>query len=242
MSGNARSCEKASRSKDLYLSRMRPVKTLIILLIISSAGAVCAQSFNSGKNRKSYKGIKSEYPHHGLGIKLGDPLAVSYKFYLTSEFSFVADFGKTSDGLYNRYYREKFSGYVNSDTFKTSDARLIYLSHKTKSDLIGEVKFLYQTRLTKLSSGLQLYIGAGWEWRDTNLRYTYLYNNASVENLPGKFSRRRLTMGPQIILGLEYGDFKIPVSAFLELEYYTDIQVDPGWHRFEGGVGLRYIF
>lgn len=220
---------------------MPTVKTLLILLIMFSAGAVCAQSFNSGKNRKSYKGIKADYPHHGLGFKLGDPLAISYKFHLTNEFSFVVDFGKTSNGLYNRYYREKFSEYINSDTFKTSGARLNYVSHKTTSDLIGEVKFLYQTRLKELS-GLQLYIGAGWEWRDTNLRYTYLYNNAAIENSPGKFSRRRLTMGPQIISGFEYGDFKIPVSAFLELEYYTDLQVDPGWHRFEGGVGLRYIF
>ena len=43
-------------------------------------------------------------------------------------------------------------------------------------------------------------------------------------------------------MGIEYAYFNIPISAFMELEYFTDIQADPGWSRFEGGVGLRYVF
>jgi hypothetical protein len=49
-------------------------------------------------------------------------------------------------------------------------------------------------------------------------------------------------MGPQVIIGIEYAYFQIPISAFMELEYFMDVQADPGWQRFEGGVGLRYIF
>jgi hypothetical protein len=49
-------------------------------------------------------------------------------------------------------------------------------------------------------------------------------------------------MGPQVAVGIEYSYFSIPISAFMELEYFTDIQADPGWTRLEGGVGLRYVF
>ena len=43
-------------------------------------------------------------------------------------------------------------------------------------------------------------------------------------------------------MGIEYAYFSLPVSAFMELEYFTDMQTDPGYARIEGGVGLRYIF
>jgi hypothetical protein len=214
--------------------------SLVIFLLIVTCTWGASQSFNSGKNRKTYKGLKTTFPHQGIGFKLGDPVAISYRFYLTEKFSFGADFGTVSSSLYNRYYRNQFDSYVDSDTFRTSSASIDYLSHKVRSDLVGEAKFVYQFAV--LSPGLQLFVGGGWQWKSTNITYTYLYNNSVIENSPGSFQRRRLTMGPQIVGGMEYSYSKIPVKAFLEMEYYTDVQVDPGWHRFEGGVGLRYIF
>jgi hypothetical protein len=184
----------------------------------------------------------SKYPYQGIGIKLGDPFALTYKFYTTEKFSVALDFGKTASGLYNRYFRGKFPQYAESDTFATDEASLQYLTHKVKSDLIGEVKFLYHIDAKKVSPGMQLYIGGGWEWKKTNLQYDYLYNNGRDENQFGRFNRKRLTMGPQLVIGIEYAYFQIPVSAFIEVEYFTDIQADPGWQRFEGGIGLRYVF
>lgn len=222
---------------------MHPVKTLLIsLLFFVLYECVQAQSFNSGKNRKTFKGLETQFPHHGLGFKLGDPLAITYRFYVNQQFSFGMDFGAAASGLYNRYFRGKFDSYIHSDTFRTSDASIEYSSHKVKSDLVGEVKFVYHIDVTRLSPGLQLFIGGGWEFKDTSIDYVYVYRNGSIENLPGIFRRKRLTMGPQLTAGIEYGYKKIPVTAFMEIEYYTDIQVDPGWHRFEGGVGLRYAF
>jgi hypothetical protein len=215
---------------------------LLSLLMALFWASVSGQSFNSGKNRKTYKGLKAQFPHHGFGFKLGDPFALTYKFYVTEDFSFAADFGSTASGLYNRYFRQKFDEYVESDTFSTSDASINYISHKVNSDLVGEVKFLYHFDTEALSPGFQVYVGAGWEWKNTNISYSYLYTNAVTESEPGQFQRKRLTMGPQLIVGLEYGYLEIPVSAFMELEYYRDVQVDPGSYRFEGGVGLRYIF
>jgi hypothetical protein len=184
----------------------------------------------------------SKYPYHGIGLKLGDPFALTYKFYANKNFAVVLDLGKTASGLYNRYYRGKFAQYAEADTFATREASLEYLTHKVKSDLVGEAKFLYHIDAKKISTGLQLYVGGGWEWKNTRLQYDYLYSDGFDENEFGRFHRNRLTMGPQLVLGIEYAYFQIPISAFMELEYFTDIQLDPGWQHFEGGIGLRYIF
>jgi hypothetical protein len=187
---------------------------------------------------------RSKYPYHGFGFKLGDPFAVTYKYYASKHFAFVADAGKPASGLYNRYFRERFEKYVVRDTFSTSSASIQYLTHKVKTDLIVELKALYHIDATKISPGLQVYIGAGWEWRNTKLQYDYTYTGGTTSDPDefGRFAKSRFTMGPQGVVGIEYAYFKIPVSAFMELEYFTDVQADPGWSRIEGGVGLRYIF
>jgi len=187
----------------------------------------------------------SKYPFHGLGFKLGDPFALTYKFYPNKRISFAVDVGKSASGLYNRYFREKFDFFVQSDTLRSTESSLAYLTHRVKSDLIGEVKVLYHVDARKISEGLQGYAGIGWEWKRTQLQYEYEYvqsNNGSLKDPFGSFERNYMTMGPQVVLGIEYAYFRIPISAFMEVEYFSDIQADPGWSRFEGGVGLRYIF
>ena len=185
----------------------------------------------------------SKYPYQGIGIKMGDPFAITYKYYFNKNFAVAADIGKASSGLYNRYFREKFDQYVVTDTFSTSDASIEYYTHKVLSDLIAEVKLLYHVDASKISPGLQAYIGAGWEVKNTKLQYDYTYKESvSDPDKFGRFERTRFTMGPQAVIGIEYAYFKIPISAFMELEYFSDVLADPGWSRIEGGVGLRYIF
>jgi len=185
----------------------------------------------------------SRYPYQGIGIKLGDPFAITYKYYANDKFAIAADIGKASSGLYNRYFREKFDQYVVTDTFSTSDANIEYYTHKVLADLIGEIKLLYSFDASKVAPGLQVYLGAGWEVKNTKLQYDYTYQeSAAAEAKFGRFERTRFTMGPQAVAGIEYAYFKIPISAFMELEYFYDVLADPGWSRIEGGVGLRYIF
>ncbi len=244
---------------------MRLQKILLLaLLCLPSVVALSqkAKIYNGGKSmytRERYgsaarfKGAKaktlcpifetSRYPYQGIGIKLGDPFAITYKYYFNDRFAVAVDFGKASSGLYNRYFREKFDQYVVTDTFSTSDASIEYYTHKVLSDLIGEVKLLYSFDASKIAPGLQAYLGAGWELKNTKLQYDYTYTESAADpDKFGRFERTRFTMGPQAVAGIEYSYFKIPISAFMELEYFYDVLADPGWSRVEGGVGLRYIF
>src|SRR4051812_45516712 len=74
---------------------------------------------------------KSQYPYHGIGFKLGDPFALTYKYYPNKKFSFAVDFGKASSGLYNSYFREKFQGYALQAKDTLSDnSSLSYTFHR----------------------------------------------------------------------------------------------------------------
>jgi len=248
---------------------MRFSKPLILIFIcLFFAEWTMAQRSNSrGRNHKSrpihnYKATRirgakakivcpvfenSRYPYHGLGFKFGDPFALTYKFYPNKNLSLALDVGKASSGLYNRYFREKFQEYANEGDTLAANATVTYSSHQVKTDLIWEFKVLYHLEANKVSPGLQVYAGAGWEWKNTRLNYGYFYNRTSpnggeLVNDFKLYPQRRFTMGPQVVIGIEYAYFQIPISAFMELEYFMDVQADPGWQRFEGGVGLRYIF
>jgi len=184
--------------------------------------------------------IESKYPYQGIGLKLGDPFALTYKFYPSKHWAFAADGGKAASGLYNRYYRNAFGTYLPDSLGK--DQSIKYLAHKAISDWFIEAKFLYQWDAEKLAQGLQLYTGVGFQWRSTKLQYDYLYEKGPFESKMGKFPENRFTFGPVAIVGFEYSYFTLPISAFIEIEWFTDALLDPGYNRFQGGVGLRYIF
>ncbi len=184
--------------------------------------------------------VQNEFPYQGFGFKMGDPFALTYKFYPTKHWAFSADAGKASSGLYNKYYRSVFMDYI-PDTL-TGGRTIGYVGHRVASDWFVETKFLYQWDVESISKGLQLYAGLGWQWRKATLHYDYLYENGPFENKFGKFTESRFTYGPVGVLGFEYAYFSLPISAFIEIEWFTDVALDPGYRRFQGGVGLRYVF
>lgn len=173
------------------------------------------------------------FPYHGIGIKVGDPFALTYKYYANKHFAVAADVGRSASGLYSQYYTELFHDFQP----ETSD----YYSHKVNADWVGEVKFLYQMGIEKISPGLQFYAGLGWEVRNLKIRYDYF---ADEDGLSKNFQQEyvRLTQGVQGIVGIEYSYFSLPISAFMELEYYYDVVKDPGFTKIQGGAGLRYVF
>jgi hypothetical protein len=184
------------------------------------------------------------YPYQGIGVKLGDPIALTYKFYATPNLALAVDAGITASSLYNNYYRTAFVDYI-PDSLEANES-MQYLSHKVTRDILLEGKFLYQWSADKLSKGLHFYAGAGWQWRNTTIHYNYLFeatpppgNRVSQSD---RLLQSRYTYGPVGIIGFEYAYFSIPISAFIEIEWFSDLGVDRGYNRFQGGVGLRYVF
>jgi hypothetical protein len=177
------------------------------------------------------------YPYQGLGIKLGDPFAVTYKYYPNKRFGIAADFGRSASGLYSKYYSELFDVEIQDP-----EDTLEYYSHKVNSDWVAEIKLLYHFSAEKISPGLQVYTGLGWEFRKLNIKYDYIAVTGVNETKFFDTEINRFTQGIEAVVGIEYSYFSLPISAFMELEYYYDLHRDPGWHTVQGGVGLRYIF
>ena len=232
---------------------MRPIGSFVFLLLLASFSAHAQVTKSARSSRFNVPNVsrskariicpifvQSQYPYQGIGFKIGDPFALTYKFYPNKHWSFAADFGKTASGLYNKYYRGLFPGYL-PDTL-TGTETIKYLAHKAGTDWFAEGKLLYQWDAEKVSKGLQLYAGVGFQIRQTQLRYDYLYEDGLFESKFGKFDETRFTYGPVGILGFEYSYFSLPISAFIEVEWFTDIGIDPGYRRFQGGIGLRYVF
>jgi hypothetical protein len=230
-------------------------KTHILLIM----GCLWATHGVQAQNRKSLYGLSSKsrqtkaavncpifndklYPYQGIGIKLGDPFALTYKFYASKNLAFAIDAGKTASGLYNEYYRNSFMDYL-PDSLEATET-IQHLSHKVTSDFFLEGKFLYQWDADNLSKGLHFYAGAGWQWRNATINYEYLYSDDSNLGISytGSLTKTRFTYGPVVLVGLEYAYFSIPISAFIEIEWFSDVALDPGYTRFQGGVGLRYVF
>ena len=161
------------------------------------------------------------YPYQGIGLKLGDPFALTYKFYFNRYFSVAADVGKASSSLYSRYYMEKFGDYIMRDTL-SGGATLNYLTSKIKLDWIGEVKVLYSFDAKRISPGLQIYAGLGIQAKNAVIKYDYLYSKGAQSF--GSFDRSRFTLGQTTVLGIEYAYFQLPISAFIEMELFTDIK------------------
>ena len=244
--------------KRIIFTSMRLTKPLIVTLLIVFAAITCSKAQTSiykGKKlptkRTSYNAIRipkskrggicpmfddSGYPYTGIGVKLGDPFAITAKFYFNKRFAIVADFGKSASALYTQYYTQLFDYY-----FPDPGNTFSYFSHKVKNDWVGELKVLYHIDAQKLSSGLRFYGGAGVQARDLVIEYQYETDPPA----PADFftsQRKRTTQGVVGVIGIEYANFSLPISAFMELEYYYDFVKDPGWTKLQGGVGLRYIF
>lgn len=240
---------------------LRRLTLSLLVCLIFCSGVEAQQAVYNGRLKKSAKNRSlrapsvskgkarvicpifhhSEYPYQGIGFKIGDPVAVAYKYYPNKNWSFAADFGKAASGLYSKYYRKAFSEEYVPDTL-SGEQEIRYLSHLAKTDWFIETKFLYQWNAEKISPGLQLYAGLGWQWRSTRLEYDYIYEDGLFDNRLGKFQESRFTYGPVGVVGFEYSYFSLPISAFIEIEMFTDALLDPGYKRFQGGVGLRYVF
>jgi hypothetical protein len=254
--------------KRAIFALMPLLKTICVVtvLLISGASSVFAQvrksprsaSYSVPKVSRSKAIImcpifeESQYPYQGIGFKVGDPFALTYKYYPSKHWSFAVDAGKAASGLYSKYYRGLFDTYkadaltevLKDPLIDTTGNRqaVSYLTHTATGDWFLETKFLYQWNAEKISKGLQLYVGLGWQWRNTSLSYDYRYENGRFENKVGRIKENRFTYGPVVLVGFEYSYFSLPISAFIEVELFTDALIDPGFHQPQGGVGLRYIF
>lgn len=182
----------------------------------------------------------SKYPYQGIGIKLGDPFAITYKIYMSPKSSFVMDYGRVATGLYNNFHKNNFQQRTQPDTLSAGSS-IIYFNQKANSDAIFNMKFLYNKSFNTMKA-LNWYLGAGFQFRWHDIKYDYIYQTVTYQSELRSFSLASYTYGPSVTTGIEFTHPDIAISSFFEMELYHDLLAYPGWMRVSGGVGVRYNF
>jgi len=179
--------------------------------------------------------IPSEYPYQGIGFKAGDPFALTYKLYATKLLAFSIDGGIGAFGLYKKEYADLFFTLPESDT-------LAYFNHQVEKDTHISAKVSLYGDGPRFLKGLDYYVSLGWQFRYVDIVYGYNEEISQTESLFGSFLKQVDYNGPEVGIGLEYAYFDIPVSAFMEVTWMYDLVHQPGFIKFQGGIGMRYVF
>lgn len=180
--------------------------------------------------------VINEFPYQGIGVKIGDPFAATYKLYATPWLAVSVDAGFGTYGLYQNQYADFFNNFPQADT-------VTYFNHRVKNDTYIAFKLSFYNEVPKfLLKNFDYYISLGWQFRYATIQYGFNTNINPTETIFGSFTGQVDYMGPEIGLGIEYSYFDLPIAAFFELNGMYNIMTSPEFFKLQGGVGLRYIF
>ncbi len=172
----------------------------------------------------------------GLGFKLGDPTAVSAKFYLSDKFAFEVNVGGTpyhySNGYYHKYYNNHY--YDKYPGWKYVPGTLNYGG----SFCIQARALAHKDINADIDGKLQWYAGGGLQYRQRSFYADFWDNNGYY------YYQRRATdidVGIDAIIGAEYTFDNAPISIFADVNLFMEVS-DQFYPWFQGGIGARFNF
>ncbi len=174
---------------------------------------------------------------HHLGIRIGEPLAVTYKTYLDEQFSLEGMLGRGGANS-GQYYRRVFEN-------NRPHAGAFYGSHSASGGLSLNFRGAYNEDISAefdiVEGALFAYGGAGVQLRSVKVDYVY-YNDVGATRLPQYEKRTNIDFGAEGFIGSEYFFDNLPMSVFAEVGLFLEILDRPGHVRLQGGIGARYLF
>jgi len=173
----------------------------------------------------------------GIGIRLGEPLSITYKHFLDDRISIEGMFGRAGANS-APYYQSSFDR-------RRPNANAFYAGHTISSPISIQLRIAIHEDITDfldIGQGYLLaYAGAGAQIRSVNVSYNYtvpISTGAAIF----RDSRRNIDFGPEVFTGMEYYFDDLPVNIFAEAGLFMEL-IDRFSHlRLQGGIGIRYIF
>ncbi|MCH7401039.1 hypothetical protein ACFOUP_01965 [Belliella kenyensis] len=174
----------------------------------------------------------------GIGIRLGEPLSITYKKFLDGNIAIEGMFGRAGANSAQYYFRSFDNNRPTSNAF--------YAGHSTGSSFSFNVRGAYHEDITddlNIDQGYLLaYAGAGLQLRSTRVDYTYTDPSVSPTGIFYRESRRNIDIGPEIFGGSEYYFDDLPISIFAEIGLFMELLDRFGHVKLQGGIGVRYLF
>ncbi|WP_343854293.1 hypothetical protein [Algoriphagus jejuensis] len=174
----------------------------------------------------------------GVGIRLGEPLSLTYKDFIEDYLSYEVMIGfagvNSSD-----YYRKDFES-------NPPASNAFYQNHSAKKGVSINARVALHEDITEvfeITEGyLMAYGGAGIQIRTTNVNYSYFQNITSSATQPLlQEDRTNFDFGPEAFAGAEYYFNETPISVFAEVGMFIEL-IDRVNIKGQGGVGVRYLF
>ena len=174
---------------------------------------------------------------HHLGIRIGEPLSITYKTFLNERFSVEGLIGSAGANS-GAYYRRSFE---NNKPFPAA----LYNSHSSANGFSINARGAYNEDISAefdiVQGELYAYAGAGVQLRTVRVDYVYRNGVASSNDILYE-TRTNIDFGPEAFVGSEYYFEDLPLSVFAEIGLFLEILDRPGHFRLQGGLGARYLF
>ena len=169
----------------------------------------------------------------GVGLRIGNPLGLTYKRYLPNDRAFEFLFG-TAPGSWNKnYYKNSFKDRDDYNDYS-------YQSHNVESTVYFQGRYLFQYNIPVegMVGKLDWYWGAGALLKFAKVNYKYeLPNDAQQSD-----TRTDIDFGPEGIAGMEYTFDDIPLTLFGEVSVLLEFADRPLTFRAFSAAGVRFNF
>lgn len=173
----------------------------------------------------------------GAGIRLGEPISLTYKDFLEDYLSYEVMLG--GGGVNGSdYYRKDFES-------NPPASNAFYLGHSASRGVSLNFRMALHEDITdvfEITQGYLLgYAGAGVQLRTTNVDYSYVLNSSNPNQPVQTEERTNFDLGPEAFAGAEYYFDETPISIFVEIGLFVEL-IDRINIKGQGGIGVRYLF
>ena len=172
--------------------------------------------------------------NQGIGLRVGNPLGLTYKRYLPNDRAFEFIFGTAPSGWNKNYYKNSFK---DLDDYESNS----YLSHDVESTVYFQARYLfdYNIPVEGMVGKLDWYWGAGALLKFAKVNYRYQFGDAPA-NIND--TRTDIDFGPEGIAGMEYTFDDIPLTIFGEVSVLLEFADRPLTFRAFAAAGARFNF
>lgn len=173
----------------------------------------------------------------GVGIRLGEPISITYKDFIEDYLSIEAMIGSAGVNSSSYYQKDFESNPPNSNSF--------YIGQNTQKGVSLNLRAALHLDFTD-EFGIEIgyllgYAGAGVQFRSVNVTYFYDVNQIGTSpNLTEE--RANIDFGPEAFAGGEYYFDELPISVFAEVGFFLELLDRVGHIKGQGGIGIRYLF
>ncbi|PRY88925.1 hypothetical protein CLW00_10345 [Mongoliibacter ruber] len=172
-----------------------------------------------------------------VGLRLGEPLSITYKTFLDENFSVEGMIGRAGVNS-AQYYRRSFEN-------NRPSSNAFYAGHSTGNVFSINARIAYNEDFTDefgITEGYLLgYAGVGGQIRSVRVNYAYTDSSISPTTVFGE-NRTNIDFGPEVFGGAEYYFDDLPINVFAEVGLFMELLDRFGHLRLQGAIGVRYIF